>query len=77
MTTENKPHNINAGRGVRATIWSNEGKNGTWYNVKFSRCYKDDTGELQNSDSFTISDLLHVAWAATKAFEHIKQKDEK
>jgi hypothetical protein len=65
------PHPIKAGRGVRAKVWKNSGKNGEWYNVEIIRTYKDDEGELQDSTSFSRDDLLHVAYAAQQAFEYI------
>lgn len=68
---KNAPYPIKAGRGVRAKIWTNSGKNGDWFNVEITRTYKDDEGELQDSKSFSRDDLLHVAYAAQRAFEFI------
>jgi len=65
------PYPIKAGRGVRAKVWKNKGKNGEWYNVEIIRTYKDDDGDLQDSTSFSRDDLLHVAYAAQRAFEYI------
>jgi hypothetical protein len=66
-----KPHPIKAGRGIRAKVWKNNGKKGDWFNVEIVRTYEDDKGELQDSTSFSRDDLLHVAYAAEKAFEYI------
>ena len=66
-----KPVRIKAGRGVVAKLWRNQNKNGPWYNVTITRVYTDDEGEFHDSDSFSRDDLLHVAYAAQQAFDHI------
>jgi hypothetical protein len=66
-----KPIRIKAGRGVVAKLWRNSNKNGEWFNVTISRIYKDDDGDFQDSESFSRDDLLQVAYAANKAFDHI------
>lgn len=66
-----KPIRIKAGRGVVAKLWKNNNKNGEWFNVTISRVYKDDDGDFQDSESFSRDDLLQVAYAANKAFDHI------
>lgn len=71
------PHSIKAGRGVRAKLWKNSGQNGEWFNVEITRTYKDEEGELQDSTSFSRDDLLHVAYAAQKAFEYILDQSNK
>jgi len=49
---KNKPEAIiRVGNGIKATIWPNEGTNGTWYNVAISRTYKDPSGNFQDSTS--------------------------
>lgn len=66
-----KPIRIKAGRGVVAKLWRNSNKNGEWFNVTITRVYKDDDGDFQDSESFSRDDLLQVAYAANKAFDHI------
>lgn len=66
-----KPFRIKAGRGVVAKLWRNNNKNGEWFNVTITRVYKDDDGDFQDSESFSRDDLLQVAYAANKAFDHI------
>lgn len=74
---KNRPHVIKGTRGVRAKIWRNTNKNGAWFNVTIVRTYKDDDGDLQDSDSFSRDDLLPVTYVATKAFDYImNQNDE-
>ena len=72
-----KPTTIKAARGIRAKLWKNSNKKGEWFNVTITRTYKDDEGAFQDSDSFSRDDLLQVAYAAQKAFDHIlNQNDE-
>ena len=66
-----KPIRIKASRGVHAKLWKNRNQQGEWYNVTISRVYTDDEGEFQDSQNFTRDDLLQVAFAAEKAFDHI------
>ena len=57
---------------VEATVWRNEGDNGTWYNITCRRSWKDDKDEWQNSDSFGLRESCQLiqalqmatAWAA-------------
>lgn len=73
----NRPTVIKVGRGIRAKLWRNSGKNGAWFNVTITRTYKDDDGDLHDSNSFSRDDLLQVAYAAQKSFEYIvDQNDE-
>ena len=58
VTTKKRPvHEVRLGR-VRAAIWENETRNGTLHNVTFSRIYRDDEGNWQDSTSFGRDDLL-------------------
>ena len=70
-----KPITIKAARGIRAKLWRNANRNGEWFSVNITRVYKDDAGEFQDSQSFSRDDLLHVAYVAQKAFEHIVATD--
>jgi hypothetical protein len=74
MAKQNAPFTINVGRGIKAKVWTNNGNKGIWHNVTFARCYRDEDGEFQDSDSFSRDDLLHLAHAAEKAFDHISDQ---
>jgi hypothetical protein len=57
---------------ITAAIWRNEnGKAEPFYNVTFERTYKNEAGELQNSTSFSASDLLLLAKVADRAHSEI------
>jgi hypothetical protein len=77
MATKSKPHIISVGRGINAKVWTNEGKNGPWYSATFARTYKADDGEFQDADSFSRDDLLLLAFAILKAFNHISNQPTK
>lgn len=57
---------------IVASIWKNDGDNGTWYNVTLQRSYRTDDG-WEYSDSFGRDDLLQAAkvldLANTRIFE--------
>jgi hypothetical protein len=62
--SKNKPaHEIRLGR-IRGTVWRNETEGGTFHNVAFSRLYKDDSGDWQDSATFSRDDLPLVAKVA-------------
>ncbi len=68
MKTEKKPNIIKAGRGIKAKIWTNTGEKGTFPSVQIPRVYKNKDDEWQDSYSYGRNDLLHVAFAAIRAF---------
>ena len=62
----NEPiHKVKIGS-IRAAVWANEGKNGTWHNVTVTRTYREGE-ELRDTTSFSPADLLAVAKAADMA----------
>ncbi len=57
---------------LQAAIWENRGENNRkFYNVTFSRTYKDGD-ELKNTDSFGHADLLNIAKLAERAEHRIE-----
>jgi len=75
---DNKPvHEVRLGP-VKATIWANSGNTGVWYNVTFSRLYKQDDS-WKSADSFGRDDLLLIAKVANQAhtwiYERLSEKD--
>ncbi len=51
---------------VQASIWQNEGQSGAFYNVQFSRSYKDGE-EWKHTEHFNHDDLMNVAKLAERA----------
>lgn len=69
---ENKPYaKIRYGT-IAAAIWQREGEKGTWYNVTFSRSYKDGK-DWKHTDSFGRDDLLTLAKLANEAHTRISE----
>ena len=62
----NRPvHEIRLGR-IKAAIWENDTKNGTYHNVSITRIYKDGD-RWKDSTSFGRDDLPLVAKIADQA----------
>jgi hypothetical protein len=58
---------------VEGAIWANQGSNGTFHSVTFSRKYKGDDDKIHNSDSFGPSDLLALKEAAGMAYAKVQE----
>lgn len=69
--TNNKPAATIRDGAIKATIWKNKGEKGDFHSIRFTRTWKDDKGNYQDSDNFTGAELLRVAYLATKAYEHL------
>jgi len=54
---------------IKAAIWKNESEKGAFFSVTFARTYKDGDGNLQDTDSFSGSQLLRLARLADKAYD--------
>ena len=67
---ENKPVETVRYGAISASIWRHESDNGTWFNVTFSRSYKDGK-EWKHADSFGRDDLLTLAKVASEAHTRI------
>lgn len=55
---------------IKAAIWRNESEKGAFFSVTFARTYKDGDGDLQDTESFSGTQLLRLARLADKAYEH-------
>jgi len=58
---------------ISANIWRNETEKGVRYSVTFEKSYKDSSGKWQSTSSFSESDLLLVAKAASLAHDEIQE----
>ncbi|MGD1923193.1 MAG: hypothetical protein ACFB03_03250 [Paracoccaceae bacterium] len=52
---------------LKATIWRNESQKGTYHTVNVARTYKDDQGNLRDTNSFRAQDMLGLAELARQA----------
>lgn len=57
---------------LKATTWENEGKDGNYYTVTLAKIYEDKNGQLQDSHSFTGSELLRIAELARESHALIR-----
>ena len=46
---------------ITASIWKNEGENGAFYSVTFTRSYKTSDGTWKRADSLSVNDLEAVS----------------
>lgn len=72
MATEKKPQPVAKIRRypVTAAIWRNETeKGGVFHSVTFSRSYKNEKGEYNDTESFNSQSLLTLSHVASKAFD--------
>ena len=69
----NKPTETLRDGSLKATIWRNETDKGAFFRVNFSRGYRDDAGNWQDSDSFSGSELLRLARLASKAYDRTNE----
>ena len=52
---------------LKAAIWRNESENGPYHSVTLSRTYRDQEGNLQDTQSFRAKDLLGLSELARRA----------
>ena len=72
MEKKTQPEVIDDGH-LKAKIWRNESENGPFFRTTFSRTYKDDNGEYQDTQSFTSYDLLRISELARLAYNRTKE----
>jgi hypothetical protein len=54
---------------IKAAIWRNDSENGVFHGVTFSRTFKNGAGELQDTSSYSGTQLLRLAHLAQKAYD--------
>ena len=52
---------------LKASIWRNEGERGAFFSATFARTYKDQDGQLRDTQSFGSDDLLRLSELARQA----------
>ena len=68
-TTKTRPVETLRDGAIKAAIWKNESEKGVFFAVTFARTYTDGDGNLQDTDSFSGSQLLRLARVAEKAYD--------
>ena len=67
----NKPIDTLRDGNIKATIWKNFGEQGNFFSVTFTRTYKVEGGNYQDSDSFSGTQLLRLAHLATRTYDRV------
>lgn len=60
---------------LKATLWRQEGDRSDYHTARFAKLYEDRDGNLQETQSFTRSDLLGLAELARKSRDWIMERD--
>lgn len=58
---------------IKAAIWRNETEKGVFHRVTFARTYEDDEGKLQDTDSYSGTELLQLSHLAPKAYDRVRK----
>ena len=72
----NKPTYTRRLNRVEVAIWKNETEDAIWHNVTFQRTYRDEKGEMQNTNNCRMDDLPALAFLAAKAYDQMASTDE-
>ena len=64
----NRPLDTLRDGNIKATIWGNEGEKGIFPSTQLAKTYTDRDGNLQDTHSFSGTDLLRVAEMARTAY---------
>lgn len=67
-STKQRPAETLRDGAIKAAIWKNESEKGDFFAVTFSRTYKDSDGNLQDTESFSGTQLLLLARLADQAY---------
>src|SRR3546814_15987372 len=65
----NPPRDVLRDGNLKASVWRNESEKGPFYSDNLSRVYRDDQGDLRDSQSFASGDLLRVPELARKTYD--------
>lgn len=65
--------NLRLGR-IKAAVWENVGEERTYYSVKFTRTYLDDSKKFQDAENFGRDDLLLLAKLADQVHSFIYER---
>lgn len=66
-----KPENAIKVGPVQASVFLNDGQQGTYRTATVHRRYRDEQGDWQSSDSYNLVQLLALRQAADLAINHI------
>ncbi|KCZ89727.1 hypothetical protein [Hyphomonas jannaschiana] len=58
---------------LKASIFRNEGENGPFFITVLSKTYKDERGELRDTNAFSAGDLLPVSELGRQAHHRVNE----
>lgn len=64
----NKPADVLRDGNLKATLWANNGENGTYITATFAKTYTDKSGKPRDTSSFSGAEMLRVAELARGAY---------
>lgn len=72
QSTNNAPVMVIRDGALKASIWENEGENGSYLTTTFARTYTKD-GETKDTNSFGRNDLLALSELARRAYGKVAE----
>lgn len=77
MTDQNnetkRPEAEKRDQSIKASIWRNEGENGSFRSTTIARTYEDNDGNPRDAHSFSGTDLLKVSELARWSYHKSKE----
>ena len=58
---------------VKGVIWEREGTNGMFQTATFSKSYRDQDGNVRDSNSFSSDDVLKLGVAARRTYDRMEE----
>ena len=68
MDDKQRPADTLRDGSLKATLWRNEGENGSFVSTQFAKTYTDRDGKPRDTNSFASSELLRVSELARQAY---------
>lgn len=69
----NRPADTLRDRGMKATIWRNQGEQRPFYTAEFVRSFRDASGDWHDSHSFGADGLLKLSLLAQQTYSRIRE----
>lgn len=58
---------------LKSSIWRQKGDQGDFFTANFARTYRDDSGQLHDTYSFSGADILKLSELARKTYDRTNQ----
>lgn len=70
---KNRPIETLRDGALKAAIWENVREDKTMHSVQFRRSYRDQDGQIRDTDSFAGADLLRLARLAEQSYDRMRE----